>query len=110
MRITSKNTIIFLFLFVIGISAVLFFVGRKNVNSVEAKDLENGYREKYFTSVEIEEGDTLWSISEEYMSPEYKDRDEFIDEIRQMNHITGSMIRAGEKLLIPYYSHNERTF
>lgn len=110
MRITSRNTIIFLFLFVMGISTVLFLAGRKNVTRVEAKDFISGQQEKYFTSVEIEEGDTLWSISEEYMTPEYKSRDEFIDEVREMNHITGSMIQAGERLLIPYYSQNERAF
>ena len=110
MKITSRSTIIFLFLFVIGISTILFFVGRKNVNEVEAKDFPFTVQEKYFTSIEIEEGDTLWSISEEYMTPEYKSRNEFIEEVREMNHITGSMIQAGDKLLIPYYSHGERAF
>lgn len=84
------------FIFLLG-----FFMGANNMNQVEARD----YREaqKYYTSVEVEAGDTLWSIADEYMTAEYDSRDEFMNEVRQMNHITGSGIRCGSTILVPYY-------
>lgn len=69
---------------------------------MEAKDYGIS-RQKYYTSVDIEEGDTLWGIAEEYMTEEYEDRDAFIDEVCEMNHITGNMIRTGSTILVPYY-------
>ena len=104
MRITGKNIIIFILLFMLGIFAFLFILGRGGMNEVSARDLATAGQQKYFTSIEVKEGDTLWSIASEYMSDEYKDRNEFMDEVRQMNHITGSVIRAGSRLFIPYYS------
>ena len=36
-------------------------------------------RVKFYTSVYIEEGDTLWSIAEEYMSEEYGSIDRYVN-------------------------------
>lgn len=110
MKITSRHIMTFLFLFVLGIVTIIFFAGRKNVPTVEARDFISEQEEKFFTEIEVEEGDTLWSLSDEYMTSGYQSRDEFIEEVRQMNHITGSLIREGEKLIIPYYSQRERSF
>lgn len=78
-----------------------FFMGANNMNQVEARDYKE--TQKYYTSVEVEAGDTLWSIADEYMTAEYGSRDEFMNEVRQMNHITGSGIRCGSTILVPYY-------
>lgn len=93
-------------IFAVAAAAVLiflfgFFVGVNNMNEVEARD--HRQNQKYYTSIEVEEGDTLWSISEEYMTSEYNDRNEYMNEVRQMNHITGSEIRSGSIILVPYY-------
>ena len=60
-------------IFAVAAAAVLifllgFFVGVNNMNEVEARD--HRQNQKYYTSIEVEEGDTLWSISEEYMTSE----------------------------------------
>ena len=60
---------------------------------------------KYYTSIQVASGDSLWSISENYLTPEHNDRKEFINEVRQLNHLGESeAIHAGEYLVIPYYS------
>lgn len=81
---------------------VWYFAGFRSISEVEAKDYTTS-QQKYYTSVEVKEGDTLWGIAEEYMTEEYKDRDTYIDEVCKMNHITGHVIRTGTTILVPYY-------
>ena len=79
------------------------YIGSSRVANVEAKGADSA-REKYYTAILIEEGDTLWSIAVEYMTYEYKDRDSYMDEVRKMNDLTGSIIKSGSTLLVPYYA------
>ena len=59
---------------------------------------------KYFTSVQVEAGDTLWGISQRYISPEYASTKEYIDEVIKINHITEDDIKAGCYITVPYYA------
>ena len=59
---------------------------------------------KYYTTVEADRGDSLWSIASDYMTPGYKDCGELIDEIMAVNHLQGESIDVGQKLIVPYYS------
>lgn len=61
-------------------------------------------RTKYFKSIEIESGDTLWSIAEEYISEEYDDINEYIGELKKMNGLYSDNINAGCYLVVCYYS------
>lgn len=60
---------------------------------------------KYYTSIPIEKGDTLWSIAEEYL-PEGNNADivRYIQEIKELNHLSDDKILEGNKLLVFYYS------
>lgn len=58
---------------------------------------------KYYTSIMVEKGDTLWSIAIEHMTPGYEQIDEYIREVRRLNHLCGDHICAGEYLVIPKY-------
>ncbi|MCR5546395.1 MAG: LysM peptidoglycan-binding domain-containing protein [Lachnospiraceae bacterium] len=60
-------------------------------------------REKYYTSVLVEPGDTLWSLANEYGSEEYRDNHDYIKEVKQINHITCDDIHEGSYILVPYY-------
>ncbi len=60
---------------------------------------------KYYTSVEIQSGDTLWSIASEYMTEDYKNIDEYINEVCEINHISENEIHSGQYITIPYYSN-----
>lgn len=59
---------------------------------------------KYYTSIEIEVGDSLWSIASEYMTDDYKNVQDYIEEIKSLNKLSGDKIHAGNYLVIPYYS------
>ena len=59
---------------------------------------------KYYTSIQIKPGDTLWDIASTYITEEYDDRNEYIREVCTINHILGNEIHAGQFLVVPYYS------
>lgn len=61
---------------------------------------------KYYQSIVIHSGDTLWSIaSENYNDLHYNSLNEYMNEICSINCISNSnVLKAGENLIIPYYS------
>lgn len=61
-------------------------------------------RYKYYTSVEIRNGDTLWDIAYEHMTGEYRSLQEYVGEIKALNGLQSDSIRSGQSLVIPYYS------
>lgn len=78
--------------------AVLFFGKDSGSAEVEASTVQ----QKYYTSIEVESGDTLWTLAENY-GKRYQDYDVFIDEVRTINQLHGDQITAGANLLIPVY-------
>ena len=61
---------------------------------------------KYFTTIQVEEGDSLWSIAESYMDNlHYDSANEYIKEIMCINKLHEDMIVCGQYLVIPYYSY-----
>ncbi len=60
---------------------------------------------KYYTSITVESGDTLSSIADKYITGEYKDTRQYINEVCAINHLDeDGTIYAGENIIIPYYS------
>ena len=59
---------------------------------------------KYYTSIQVKQGESLWSIAGNYMSSDYSDRDAYMEEVKKLNHLNSDDIHAGEYLLIPYSS------
>ncbi len=61
---------------------------------------------KYYTSITVAYGDTLWDIAEQYIDYEqYEDRNAYIEEVRSINHLNVEAdIKAGQHLVVPYYS------
>ena len=58
---------------------------------------------KYYKSITIEQGDSLWSIAQEYRTDAYKDIQEYIDELIQLNGLTSKTIHEGQHLVVAYY-------
>ena len=65
---------------------------------------------KYYTSIMVAYGDTLWEIADEYIDySEYKDKETYIAEVKSINHLNAdSDIKAGQYLIVPYYSCEQR--
>ena len=58
---------------------------------------------KYYKSITIEQGDSLWSIAQEYRSDTYEDVQEYINELVQLNGLTSMTIHEGQHLVVAYY-------
>jgi len=60
---------------------------------------------KYYKSVLVNYGDTLWGIADELKIPA-DEKSSFVSEVMNINSIINEEdIRAGEYLVVPYYSH-----
>ncbi len=60
----------------------------------------------YYTSIEVQQGDTLWEIADTYMQNSGMTVQEYMDEICRLNHIADSdSIHEGGNLVIPYYTY-----
>lgn len=59
---------------------------------------------KYYKSIMVERGDTLWSIAAEHTDASVTTID-LVDEIKQLNNLHGDAITCGSYLVIPYYSN-----
>lgn len=61
---------------------------------------------KYYTSITVHTGDSLWSIAEKYNNTSYyKDNKSYMKEICSINNIEdASVLRAGQRLVVPYFS------
>jgi len=83
--------------------AVFVLIAFVLVQGVKAST-ESNKRTKTFSSVEVKPGDTVWSIANEYMSDEYTDVNELVNEIEKTNHISANSITAGSYIIVPYYT------
>ena len=89
------------FISVLVLGAVLITMSAGEINA-ESDLTRNTY--KYYKSVYVEHGDSLWSIAKEYTSKEYKNLEDYIDEVKQINHLNGSNVQHGTYICVPYYS------
>ncbi len=89
----------------IAVVLVMFFTLSYHVLLTHANTGLEDVFYKYYTSVQIEPGDTLWSLADKYADCEhYASQEQYITEVMNMNHLTGEDICAGNYLIIPYYS------
>lgn len=68
-----------------------------------ADDAEKVYYQ-YYTQVEIQKGDSLWSLAGEYMNNgPYESRKEYMEEVAELNQLSSTTIYEGQTLIVPYY-------
>lgn len=68
---------------------------------------DTGY--KYYRNIEIASGDSLWSIADTYMdTAHYMTRSDYINEVMELNHMVSDRLIAGQKMIVPYYSEEEK--
>ena len=94
----SRSGIRFIIIAMFLISFSILFL-----SAVKAKATV-GEQEKYYKSIEVTDGVTLWNIAEEYCSNEYNDYNEYINEVKKLNHLGEDTIHSGQYIVIPYYS------
>lgn len=73
--------------------------------STEANGMEHQPSYKYYKSIEIERGDTLWSIANDHFDPDhYKDLNDYVTEVKKLNLLASDEIVAGNYVIVPYYA------
>ena len=94
-RSTRGYLAAFLMILSLGFSVLLL-----GGNSADARPEAT---EKYYTSVTVQAGDTLWSIAEQY-APEYSDIRAYVDQLIRINRLHNTeSLRPGQSLVIVYY-------
>lgn len=99
---TKRKRILIFFLTII----VMFGVGVGfGTLLAKAEEPDKDLVYKYYTSIKVQPGDTLWDIAEEYIDYDYySTRMDYIYEVMKINHLITDHLTAGKKITIPYYS------
>lgn len=92
------------FLVALAVALVLIFTLSYHaiVSNATGADTEVSY--KYYKSIEINYGDSLWSLADTYAGEQYASAQDYIDEVMHINHLSDDTLIAGQYLVVPYYS------
>ena len=85
----------------IGSLCLILFLSCGYVMCSNAQDSREEFI-KYYTSIEVQSGDTLWDLADTY-GKGHDSRYDYIEEVKQLNHLTDDRITAGVFLTVQYY-------
>lgn len=69
-----------------------------------AGEVETLAIERYYTSIQIQTGDSLWSIAEKYCGNSGMSKAEYVKELKNMNGLREDIIHSGQYLTVAYYA------
>lgn len=75
-----------------------------SMSALAGSDADIASYNKYYTSVRVEAGDTLWDMADEYVEGFNISKSKYIAEVCELNGISGDDIQAGDYIVMPYYS------
>lgn len=93
-KIWRYGLVLLLLIFILSILCIT-----KTVTAQRATE-----RIKLVTSIEVRKGDTLWNIAAAYVTEEYDNLYEYIEEIKDSNGLISDEIHAGNYIIVPYYA------
>lgn len=100
-RQLRRNVILFTFTILLTFGTSTAFFSLK----ARAQDSDKQILYKYYRSLPIERGDTLWDIACEYAEEDFYDSiDCYVKEVIRINHLPDETIITGQSLIIPYYA------
>ena len=94
-----KKTLV---LFIVSVIVISCFFGKTLVMANAEENHPPRYR--YYTNIEIQEGDTLWTIAEQYCENSGMDVREYVRELQKMNQLSNDHILAGDSLPVVYFT------
>ena len=95
-----------LFVIAIIIMITLGVLLGTSMNTFASSEKDIASYHKYYASICIESGDTLWTIADEYIEGFHISKSDYIAEICEINGISEDTIHAGDYIVIPYYSQD----
>ncbi len=100
-RELHKHILTFVLTFVLVITCSMMFFTVKT----KAQNNDETIYYKYYKSITVSRGDSLWTYAAEYADEDYYDSyQNYIDEVLQINGLSSEDIITGQHLVIPYYS------
>lgn len=93
-----------IFLTLVTVVSIVILLG----SSIHALANSNDNRpvNKYYTSITVENGDTLWDIADTYISGYDVDKADYVNEISQLNNLSDGCIHAGQSIVVAYYTRD----
>ena len=82
---------------------VIFTLLSGSIFMASASASSEEFSKKTYKSIEIEKGDTLWSIAKEYCNSNYISVDDYIEELMDINALSTDNINWGNYLIITSY-------
>lgn len=82
------------------ICAILLFIILGSSIHILANGSDNRPFNKYYTSIQVEDGDTLWSIADKYIGENSVDKESYVNDICRMNNLTDGQIHSGEYIIV----------
>lgn len=90
--------------FIIAVTCILCLQFGKVSSDAHGNPEEEPVSFQYYKSIEIQDGDTLWGIAEEYMNEQYYDCiQEYIAELKEINQLVTDDIQSANYLTVVYY-------
>lgn len=99
-RKIAKQMMTVAFLFTLSLSIMAGFISLAKENKRETPYSVCSDSSKYYKTIIIHPGETLWSIAETYCTDDCKTLTDYIDLLKELNHLKGDTIYAGERILV----------
>ena len=78
------------------------FFGKTLVMANEDED--DAVYNRYYTTIEVEKGDTLWSVAKTYYHHSGMSVREYVYELKLINGMVSDELRAGDMISVEYYA------
>ena len=101
--VRRQKSILALVVLALVIFGILLGTG---MNALASSDKDIASYNKYYVSIRVESGDTLWTIADEYIDGFNIEKDDYIKEVCEINKISKDDIHAGDYIVVPYYSQD----
>lgn len=75
----------------------------KTLVVASGEERDSGFS-RYYTTIRIEEGDSLWTIAETYRKNSGMEIREYLYELKKINGLVSDRIMAGESLTVMYFA------
>lgn len=91
------------FISVLVMLIVVISISISSISSAHSSDESPKFT--YYKQVQIQKDDTLWEIAETNIDYEkYHHINDYIDEVRCINHLEEDALIQGQYIIVPYYS------